>query len=154
MPVIKPMQVQLGDVNVANVEQLRTLNITSLPVRYTAKFYRELVEQIPKEYLKFAFWNGFAVGAVCARIETHDIPAYNKLYIMTINTLPAYRRRGIGKQLLNHVLDAAAKNPKILEVYLHVQTSNTEAKNFYEAQEFICYETIPNYYKKIEPPGG
>ncbi len=38
----------VGDVNAANIEQLKIMNITSLPVRYTDKFYRELVEKSPK----------------------------------------------------------------------------------------------------------
>jgi GNAT superfamily N-acetyltransferase len=56
---------------------------------------------------------------------------------MTIGVIPAYRRRGIGNstifyshlfnfyalatKLLNHVLENAANDPTVLEVYLHVQ---------------------------------
>ena len=152
MPVVKSLDVQLGDVNLANLEQLKIMNISSLPVRYTDKFYRDLVENTPKEYLKFAFWNGFAVGAVCSRIETHEKKGFNKLYIMTISILPAYRRRGIGRTLLNHILDAAMKDDRILDVYLHVQTSNDDAKEFYIANGFENIDTILNYYKRIEPP--
>ena len=103
--------------------------------------------------MKFAFCNGFAVGAVCSRIEAHENPGYNKLYIMTISILPAYRRRGIGKQLLNHIIDTAMKDESIIEAYLHVQTSNEDAKLFYVAHGFEETETIRNYYKRIEPPG-
>ena len=34
------LEIQLGDVNVANLEQLKIMNCASLPVRYTDKFYR------------------------------------------------------------------------------------------------------------------
>ena len=88
MSVAKPLDIQLGDVNAANLEQLKIMNITSLPVRYTDKFYKDLVENSPKEFLKFAFCNGFAVGAVCSRIESHEQAGSNKLYIMTISVLP------------------------------------------------------------------
>ena len=71
---------------------------------------------------------------------------------MTISILPAYRRRGIGKQLLDHIIDTALKNPAIIEAYLHVQTSNEDAKNFYMSHGFEQTETIHNYYKRIEPP--
>ena len=146
------LDVQLGDVTIANLEQLKILNISSLPVRYSDKFYNDLVINSPKEFLKFAFFNGFAVGAVCSRIEPHENPGFSKLYIMTISILPAYRRRGIGQKLLNHVLNAASKNSNIIEAYLHVQTSNSDAEEFYIAHGFERKETILNYYKRIDPP--
>ena len=91
------LDVQIVDINKNNIEQLRVVNSSTLPVRYSDKFYKDLVEKGFAEYLKFATWNGFTVAAVCARIEPHEtIPDSFKLYIMTINVLAAYRRRGIG----------------------------------------------------------
>ena len=93
----QPLAVQICDINAANLKQLNVLNVSTLPVRYTDKFYKDLLTNGCVEYLKFASWNGFAVAAVCARIERHDtVPDSFKLYIMTINVLAAYRRRGIG----------------------------------------------------------
>lgn len=95
-----PLAVQICDINAANLKQLRVLNVSTLPVRYTDKFYKDLLTNGFAEYLKFASWNGFAVAAVCARIERHEtVPDSFKLYIMTINVLAAYRRRGIGNKL-------------------------------------------------------
>lgn len=100
---------QLGDVSPANLQQLKTINLNTLPVRYSDKFYRELIDNYTTEYMKFCIWNGFIVGAVCARVEGRDTDSC-KLYIMTINVLAAYRRQGIGKRLyfciliINHLL--------------------------------------------------
>lgn len=100
MTKTNPLNVQLCDINQANIEQLRLININTLPVRYTDKFYKDLLAKGYPEYLKFASWNGFSVAAVCARIEPHEtIEGSFSLYIMTINVLAAYRRRGIGKLL-------------------------------------------------------
>ncbi|KAJ1410254.1 hypothetical protein B484DRAFT_402964, partial [Ochromonadaceae sp. CCMP2298] len=97
---------QLGEVSPANIQQLRTLNVNTLPVRYSDKFYRELIDKYGTEYMKFAFWNGFVVGAICARVEGRGTPEC-KLYIMTINVLAAYRRRGIAAELLRFALEKA-----------------------------------------------
>lgn len=89
--------VQLGEITPANIQQLRMLNINTLPVRYSDKFYNDILTTYASDYLRFAFCNGFVIGAVCARIENHpDHPEKKRLYIMTINVLAAYRRRGVG----------------------------------------------------------
>ena len=77
---------------------------------------------------------------------------YNKLYIMTINVLAPYRRRGIGQKLLDYILDVASKDDTIIEAYLHVQTSNDDAKQFYVRNGFEENGIVENYYKRIEPP--
>ncbi len=77
---------------------MKTINISTLPVRYSDKFYKDILLDSDHKILKFAFYNGFTVGAVCARIEPHEYEGCSKLYIMTINVLAAYRRRGIGNQ--------------------------------------------------------
>ncbi|KAJ7958734.1 N-alpha-acetyltransferase 50 [Quillaja saponaria] len=57
----------------------------------------------------------------------------------------------LGRRLLNHVLDLCTKQ-NISEVYLHVQTNNEEAINFYKKFGFEIMETIQNYYTNITPP--
>jgi len=149
------LDVEVGDVTPANVGQLRTLNLSTLPVRYSDKFYKDLINSGNQDYMKFAYWNGFAVAGVCARLEPIESDqGANRLYIMTINVLPAYRRRGIATTLLRYVLDQARKetSPPITYVYLHVQTSNLEAKAFYISHGFVETGIIEGYYKRIEPP--
>ena len=184
--------VRIGDVNIANLEQFKTLNISALPVRYSSKFYKELLDNVPKELIKFAIFNGFAIGSICCRIETtpinkneennnseneekdnnssknknktnnrsnsnssscsSDEKTRKRMYVMTLSVLPAYRRRGVASILLEHVMKEAEKMGDIDDVYLHVQTSNDSAINFYGAQGFDNKEMIPNYYKRIDPP--
>ncbi|KAH1057347.1 hypothetical protein J1N35_035412 [Gossypium stocksii] len=53
-------------------------------------------------------------------------------------------------RLLNHVLHLCSKQ-NILEIYLHVQTNNEDAINFYKKFGFEITETIKNYYTNIDP---
>ncbi|GAA6041146.1 hypothetical protein JCM8097_004138 [Rhodosporidiobolus ruineniae] len=41
--------------------------------------------------------------------------------------------------------------PRISSVYLHVQVGNDEARKFWEKWGFEVKETVPGYYRKIEP---
>ena len=75
---------------------------------------------------------------------------------MTIGVLAAYRRRNIGRKLLQRMLDKVEAGEDVLgdvtEIYLHVQTSNDAALAFYHGQGFETKEILKGYYKRIEPP--
>ena len=107
---------------------------------------------------KFAYWNGFVVGAACCRLEslnksdnntavaaaeaksndgTTTSSSKKQIYIMTLGVLAAYRGRQIGTQLIqsvldyfeSHMMDDELKN--VVEISLHVQISNEDAIKFY-----------------------
>ena len=71
---------------------------------------------------------------------------------MTINVLPAYRRKKIASKLLNYVLDKAKKDEKIIEAYLHVQVTNNDAKQLYLSHGFEQTDYVEDYYKRIDNP--
>jgi N-alpha-acetyltransferase 50 len=99
------MDIQLGNLTPANIEQLKLINTVTLPVRYSEKFYKDLLTTYNSDYIKIAFCNGFSVGAICARIEEHpDHEGKKRLYIMTVNVLAAYRKHGIGMFIINNFL--------------------------------------------------
>lgn len=54
--------------------------------------------------------------------------------------------------MLKSALTAVPKHPDLDEIYLHVQTSNQDAINFYAKHGFEIKDMIKNYYKRIEPP--
>lgn len=68
-------------------------------------------------------------------------------------SIKPYRSRGLGSQSLQHIIDAAKSHikTKIDKIYLHVQTSNGEAKKFYDKHGFEAVGIHKNYYKKLVP---
>lgn len=87
------------------------------------------------------------VGAICCRLEPATGPGPKKLYIMTIGVLAAYRRRNIGRKLLERMLDKVQKADsgplsEVTEVYLHVQTNNDDALTFYKSAGFTVGEIL------------
>jgi len=57
-----------------------------------------------------------------------------------------------GRRLLQAILEYAQSSVEVGEVFLHVQTSNSEALHFYEQFGFAVTGSIPNYYKRLQPP--
>ena len=163
----KTLAVDFGGITKDNVEQLRMINTSSFPVQYNDGFYKDVVERHDEDLCKFAYWNGFVVGAICARIEPIPkahledgaAPGRKRLYIMTLAVLAAYRGRGVGRQMVKSVLDHVAENidtakyADVYEVTLHVQTSNDGAQKFYmEGFGFAKGKMVENYYRRIDPP--
>lgn len=54
--------------------------------------------------------------------------------------------------MLQHVLSVAEKNPMVTDCYLHVQTNNDIALDFYKSHGFEVIAKIEGYYKRIDPP--
>lgn len=141
--------VSLDGVREKNVGQLRKLNASMFPVRYQEKYYGDAMAA--GEFSKLALYNDVYVGAVACRVEREA--GVTRVYIMTLGVLAPYRRLGIGSILLDHVLRHCTSPGSAVRVaYLHVQTNNQEAIDFYKAFGFEITDTIRNYYRRIQPP--
>lgn len=114
--------------------QLRKVNLACFPVQYQETYYKDVVTQ-DEGLCKFAYWDGFVVGAACARIEPlpdneskensdstststsnsngkkrKDASASassdpKRIYIMTLGVLASFRDREIGTQLIQSIID-------------------------------------------------
>lgn len=160
----------LGDVTPNNLGQVKVLHKVLFPVNYDEKFYTELLEAgefaklgtirllllSPKKlnffFFCIAYYNDVCVGTVCCRKEVDDInPEFFKVYMMTIGVLEPYRHLGLGSQLFEHILEQAKVAKNISKVYLHAQTNNNRAIEFYKKYDFDIVSTEEDYYKNIEP---
>ncbi|KAI1794143.1 acyl-CoA N-acyltransferase [Ganoderma leucocontextum] len=144
-------RVSFAAVTPNNLGTVRKLNSVLFPIKYSEKFYSDIVHPDVEHFCQLIYYNDIPVGTMCCRVEEKDGQA--RLYLMTLAVLAPYRSRGIGSQSLQHLIDAAVAHmkPKITAIYLHVQISNDEAKRFYERHGFKEIGLYENYYKKITP---
>ncbi|KZV63807.1 N-acetyltransferase NAT13 [Peniophora sp. CONT] len=132
-----------------NLGTVRKLNSVLFPVRYSDKFYADVLQPEVEDFCQLVYYNDIPIGTICCRLETKD--GKQQLYLLTMGVLAPYRHLGVGAQTLQHVLDAAAARQNIHRIYLHVQVSNEDAKRFYEKHEFKEIGIDETYYKKIKP---
>ncbi|CAE6349599.1 unnamed protein product [Rhizoctonia solani] len=172
-------RISLASLTPNNLGTLRKLNSVLFPIRYSEKFYREVLEPELDEFCKLIYYNDVPVGAVCSRIERGRLPGEACVYIMTMGVLAPYRGLGLGSMALKQVFNAAAKyneligdkppigtppqssvisfntlNRKITSFYLHVHVPNTEARTFYERYGFVERDRIAGYYRKLGSSDG
>eukprot|EP00397_Hematodinium_sp_SG-2012_P020395 GEMP01021010.1.p1 GENE.GEMP01021010.1~~GEMP01021010.1.p1 ORF type:complete len:192 (+),score=20.48 GEMP01021010.1:205-780(+) len=152
------LKLDLGHVTDKNIKQVQILNHATFPVHYRDRFYEEMLKDLT--FTRLGFYADVLACAICCRIDPRqDVPQDDKrtkrLYILTLSVLPAYRRRGFGKQLLDFVyttIQDQAFRDEIFDVYLHVHTANIAALEFYKSCGFEQKEEIKDYYKNLDPP--
>lgn len=99
-----------------------------------------------------------ANGTTAAAAAAGSTSDRQRLYIMTLGVLAAYRGREIGTQLIQSILDHYERNKdgefaKVDEIALHVQISNDDAIRFYTKRfGFEQGDMVENYYRRIDPP--
>ncbi|KAJ4476961.1 N-acetyltransferase NAT13 [Lentinula edodes] len=144
-------RISFASLTTHNLGTLKKLNSVLFPIAYTDRFYADVLKSEVDEFCKLVYYNDIPVGTICCRIETKDNET--QLYLMTMGVLAPYRSRGLGSQSLQHIIDAAKSHikTKIDKIYLHVQTSNGEAKKFYDKHGFEAVGIHKNYYKKLVP---
>jgi len=73
----------------------------------------------------------------------------DEAHITTLAVHPAYRRNGVGKILLNALLEVA-KNRKVRNIILEVRASNFPAQNLYQKFGFKPIGIRKKYYSRPE----
>jgi ribosomal-protein-alanine N-acetyltransferase len=72
-----------------------------------------------------------------------------KLHIINIAVHPDYRRRGVGRKMIEFVIKLAKKKQK-KEVYLEVRETNIAGQELYKQLGFAFSGIIPDYYSDGE----
>jgi ribosomal-protein-alanine N-acetyltransferase len=90
-----------------------------------------------------ARYNGKTVGFIIGRINVEEKAVLG--HILTLDVLPAQRRRGIGRRLLNE-LESIFAQRNISESYLEAREDNVAALRLYERMGYKKIGKLNNYY--------
>ncbi len=112
-------------------------------VAYSLREFRWLLRS-PKTLCILAEDNGALAGFAIAQ-ET-VIRKSRGGHIVTIDVAPAYRRRGIGRLLMEQI-EARLRAAGADWLRLEVSVNNSVASEFYGGLGFVGIGRIPNYYQ-------
>lgn len=130
-----PVSVTLDTVNSSNIDRVKVVLASVLPVSYPPSFYRDMVQG--KVSACVATLKDRTVGCVAWTCEAGVVN------ILALGVLATHRERGVATLLLERCLEGATG------AYLHVQTGNNEAVQFYTKREFTVTQTVDGYYKRV-----
>jgi ribosomal-protein-alanine N-acetyltransferase len=120
------------------LDDIMSIERTSFPYPWSPRFFlQELQVQCARSML--AEVDGKIVGYVLFWLLAEEVDIHN------IAVRTEYRRRGIGRLLLQQVL-AAAQNRGSARVTLEVRKSNTAAQRLYQSTGFVMTGVRKGYY--------
>ncbi|KAJ4468341.1 acyl-CoA N-acyltransferase [Lentinula aciculospora] len=123
----------------ADVEQIRKLHATLVPVTYPPSFFLHLLIQNSYSCLiALEPSTDEPVAWVSASLHksSHLIGSPEPhIQLLTLGVLPKYQHRGLAKRLVWEVIASLHKDPSVPvpPVYTHVCTSNIPAQAFYKS---------------------
>ena len=129
------MNLNVSSIEKANLDRVKFILNSVLPVAYPDSFYKNLSNGNYSGLV--AEMRGKSVGCI---IWEKDQTQTN---ILALGVLVLYRGKGVASILLSKCLDDCK------EAFLHVQTDNSDAIQFYEQRGFIIEQTIQNYYRRV-----
>lgn len=124
--------------------QLRELHLQLFPVRYSDKFFKELIDGT---YTTLSLFNGDneLVSIISAKLQSSKFDNSQIGYIATFGTRPDYRRRGISTAILRE-MEAVLIEDRIFIFELHVKSDNAGAIQLYQREGYDIIQELPNHY--------
>ncbi|HDH81975.1 MAG TPA: ribosomal-protein-alanine N-acetyltransferase [Thermoplasmatales archaeon] len=120
-----------------DLQQVMEIVYSSFEEYYTSDFFLTIWQASPDGFIVADDGEkivGFVMG-VMVDVET--------LRILMICVREGYRNKGIGSELLKHIIK---KSGNVRKVRLEVKMSNKEAIRFYKKYGFVIKETLPDFY--------
>ncbi len=131
-----------------DLDQVIKINRICLPENYPKSFFESMYYKY-KDFFLVAEVDQKIVAYMMNRLEhgfsNLKFSIVRKAHVISIATLPEYRRRGIAKKLILTSFDLFRK-ADALEVYLEVRVSNHAAIRLYEKLGFEIKKELKGYY--------
>ena len=131
---------QLSPAFAMHLKRVRLTALKDTPSAFSSTYARES-QRSNEDWLKVAsawssgqsvFYIAVDEGAPCGMIAgKFDEVAPRRAWVLSMWVAPAHRRSGLGARLMDEV-ERWAQNLAICELYLHVTSNNSTARNFYE----------------------
>ena len=100
------------------------------------------VNELEKDYVNaIAIYLNNSMAGVCVFLKIYD-----ELEIRYLSIHPSYKRRGLGKKLINNIIKEC-KNERITRIILEVSSKNMQALSFYEYFGFETISIRKKYYR-------
>ena len=130
--------ISIKEINSKNAKSCYELDLKSINHWNQNQWKKEL----EKDYVTAigAYLNNSILG-VCV---FHKI--YDEAEIRYLSVHPSYKRRGLGKKLINKILEDC-KNENIKRIFLEVSLRNKEALSFYDYFGFETFNLRRKYYR-------
>ncbi len=140
--------------SIDDLESIIAINRISLPENYPVGYFIQLIKDW-KESSVVAVSDKKIIGYIITRIEKFPLSQlflkkYPKGHIISVAVLPEYRRQGVGKGMMDFVLNRLLLMENIKEVTLEVRESNVAAIHLYKNLSFFVAKTLERYYNDGE----
>ena len=133
------MEYKTGFASLNDVDQIMKIEASGISHPWTRDSIEALINDENKTALKAYVDDGSVIAYVGASYVLDEAEIGN------ICVLPGYRGRGVGKALLNALMDEL-KSRGVTVVFLEVESDNSNAVALYEKAGFVQYNTRKDYY--------
>lgn len=135
-PVIEPLD---GDADLAGVMEIDQASFSS---PWTAEMYRSELRNTKVASIVVLRIPGCRVAGYCSYWLVVD-----EIHINNVAVRPAYRRRGYGRLIVEHVIEDGRRRAAV-RALLEVRSANSAARQLYEKMGFTALSTRRGYYSE------
>ena len=133
------MKLSIRELAGADLDRIDVLEGRIFPDPWPIAAFEEHLDE-PEAGALIAESDDSIVGYACYRFDCGEV------HLTNLAVDPAYRRKSVANELLEHIL-GLARSRKCELIFLEVRSSNRTAHRFYEAAGFGTIDRCAGYYE-------